>query len=178
MANESTENVPSAARRESATDGELSSRTELEAEVTLKQEQITRQLKALREEVRHIPVRQFISDHPLKITAGAAVVGFGFSRWLLGRLGWGAPTPEEYRQQLMDELLETIVDDAAHAVAAGDSTQEAIREAVRSHSPIVFEIEREPEEEAESVAAAAVHTLFALVQPYVQQYLRARLDEV
>ena len=176
MPMDSRERTSAVAQAGISTDGQLPSREDLSAAANVKRKEISRGLKALEDEIRHIPVRAFIREHPLKTLAGAAVLGLGFGRWLSGRFGSREPTPGEYRQQLMHELLENVIDDAAHAVASGVSTQEAIRKAVRSHSPIVFEIEREDDAEAESVAATVVHTLFALAQPYIQRYLRARLE--
>lgn len=176
MSDASTGEPAVEARRPESSDGALPSRSELESAVTLKQEKIGRELKALREELRHIPARQFIRDHPVKTTVAAAVVGLGLSRWLLTRLGWRELSPEEYREQLLDDLLATIIEESAHSVAIGATTQDALRESVRRHTPIVFEVERESQDEGESVAAAAVHTLFALAQPYLQRYLRSKVE--
>lgn len=159
---------------QAATDNHLPSRGELEAAIANKKNRITGELSALREEVTHIPVRRFIREHPVPAIAVSALVGFGLSQWIAGKFTSDDRLLEKHQRRLLEELLDVITEDAARAVAAGEESDQAVREAVRAHAPIILETpRREPEKKKEgrSVSSALVHGLLTLLGPFMEDYL-------
>jgi hypothetical protein len=153
------------------------SRSDLEAAIARQREKIRNDFRGLREELELLPVRQVVRDHPLKLVLGLGLAGFLVGSGLFGRSGRRKSGSSGADERVLDELLEVIVEDAAHRVEAGADAREALREVLRAHGPIVFEVERSSESEQGSILGSLLNVALDLTAPYLRQYATAWLED-
>ncbi len=165
-----------AARRESdAPRSESPPRRDIRAEITAQREKIREDLHALRRELQILDLPEFVRQHPAATTAGASVLGFIASRLFFRRSA--SDRREAVDEELLDELLDTIIEDAAHRVAAGAETREALRTTLREHGPIVLEVERGEKADGRGLAESLLYAAFELSAPYLRGLVTGWLEE-
>lgn len=112
------------------------------AQLDLKSEDINRRLDALHHEVSTTgqAVRSAIFENPLRSVGGAVAAGL-----LVGLMFGGSKKApkgkrgraEQKHKALVDEYIQSIVDEASGAVRSGKDTADAVRRALRDRVPLI-----------------------------------------
>ncbi|HET6568564.1 MAG TPA: hypothetical protein VFG50_11420 [Rhodothermales bacterium] len=112
------------------------------AQLDARSEEITRRLDAIQQEVSTTgqSVRTAVSDNPLLSVSGAVAAGllvgllFGGSKKSPKRKGGNA---EQRYRALIDEYIQSIVEEADGAARSGKDSMKAVRRALRDRVPLI-----------------------------------------